>query len=67
MRAVTKRRSAWDARFIVIDYRRGLLGAVPEDYVGAVAGDPDAAAVYVAQVVEKLKERMPPPASPRAS
>ncbi|WP_327365081.1 type VII secretion protein EccCa [Streptomyces sp. NBC_01217] len=61
MRAVTKRRSAWDARFIVIDYRRGLLGAVPEDYVGAVAGDPDAAAVYVAQVVEKLKERMPPP------
>ncbi|MEU6341907.1 type VII secretion protein EccCa [Streptomyces sp. NPDC046977] len=61
MRATAKRRSAWDVRFIVVDYRRGLLGAVPDDYVGAAAGDPDTAAVYVEQVVEKLKERMPPP------
>ncbi|MFE7751942.1 type VII secretion protein EccCa [Streptomyces sp. NPDC057428] len=61
MRAMTRRRPAWDLRFIVIDYRRGLLGAVPEDYVGATAGDPDSATAYLAQVVEKLRERMPPP------
>ncbi|SEO71680.1 type VII secretion protein EccCa [Actinacidiphila rubida] len=61
MRAMTRRRSAWDVRFIVVDYRRGLLGAVPEDYVGATAGDPDTATAYVEQVVEKLRERMPPP------
>ncbi|MEV5151377.1 type VII secretion protein EccCa [Streptomyces werraensis] len=61
MRQTAARRSPWDVRFIVVDYRRGLLGAVPDDYMGAVAGDPDAAAVYIEQVVEKLKERMPPP------
>ncbi|WUH90754.1 type VII secretion protein EccCa [Streptomyces sp. NBC_00433] len=61
MRGMTRRRSAWDLRFVVVDYRRGLLGAVPDDYLGAMAGDPDAAALYVGQVVEKLKERMPPP------
>ncbi|WP_431949789.1 type VII secretion protein EccCa [Actinacidiphila sp. bgisy167] len=61
MRAMTKRRSAWDVRFIVVDYRRGLMGAVPDDYVGASAGDADTATAYIGQVVEKLKERMPPP------
>ncbi|WP_225847515.1 type VII secretion protein EccCa [Streptomyces sp. HPF1205] len=61
MRAMTRRRSAWDVRFIVVDYRRGLLGAVPEDYLGATAGDPDTAATYLEQVVDKLRERMPPP------
>ncbi|WP_329042850.1 type VII secretion protein EccCa [Streptomyces sp. NBC_00178] len=60
MRAMTRQHSAWDLRFIVVDYRRGLLGAVPEDYVGAVAGDPDSSTAYLQQVVEKLKERMPP-------
>ncbi|MEU4657747.1 type VII secretion protein EccCa [Streptomyces sp. NPDC023723] len=61
MRGMVARRSAWDLRFVVVDYRRGLLGAVPEDYLGAVAGDPDSAAEYVGQVVAKLKERRPPP------
>ncbi|WP_109030549.1 type VII secretion protein EccCa [Streptomyces rubrogriseus] len=61
MRQTAARRSPWDVRFIVVDYRRGLLGAVPDDYMGAVAGDPDTATAYLGQVVEKLKERMPPP------
>lgn len=61
MRAMARRRSAWDVRFIVVDYRRGLLGAVDEDYVGASAGDPDSATAYLQQVAEKLKERVPPP------
>ena len=61
MRGMTARRSAWDLRFVVVDYRRGLMGAVPEDYLGAAAADPDSAAVYVEQILAKLKERMPPP------
>ncbi|MEU2288326.1 type VII secretion protein EccCa [Streptomyces sp. NPDC013178] len=61
MRGMTARRSSWDVRFIVVDYRRGLMGAVPEDYLGAMAGDPDTAAAYLEQVTQKLKERMPPP------
>ncbi|MFD1277719.1 type VII secretion protein EccCb [Streptomyces kaempferi] len=60
MRAMIRRRSAWDVRFIVVDYRRSLMGAVPEDYLGAVAADPETATTYVEQVVAKLKERMPP-------
>jgi DNA segregation ATPase FtsK/SpoIIIE, S-DNA-T family len=61
MRGLASRRSPWEVRFVVIDYRRSLLDVVPEPYVGAHAGSPDLAATFVAQVVEKLKERMPPP------
>ncbi|MFF5076582.1 type VII secretion protein EccCa [Actinoplanes sp. NPDC000266] len=49
-----------EARFMVVDYRRSLLGAVPEGYVGAYAGDPVAAAAYAAQLAERLEERRAP-------
>ncbi|MFG2525141.1 type VII secretion protein EccCa [Streptomyces sp. NPDC048527] len=61
MKGVAARRTAWEARFIVIDYRRSLLGVVPQDYVGAYAGDANAARVYTEQVTAKLAERLPPP------
>ncbi|MEK8142997.1 FtsK/SpoIIIE domain-containing protein [Streptomyces sp. M10(2022)] len=54
------RRTAWEARFIVIDYRRSLLGVVPPDHLGAYAGDVNAATAYVEQVAAKLAERLPP-------
>jgi DNA segregation ATPase FtsK/SpoIIIE, S-DNA-T family len=60
MRGLAQRHSAYDARFVVIDYRRSLLGVVPDSYIGAQAGDAEIASAYVAQVVEKLKERFPP-------
>jgi DNA segregation ATPase FtsK/SpoIIIE, S-DNA-T family len=60
MRGLAARRSAWEVRFIVIDYRRSLLDAVPEDYVGARAGDAQLAATYIQQVAQKLQERLPP-------
>lgn len=53
-------RSAWEVRFIVIDYRRTLLGVVPPEPLGAYAGDANAAAVYVEHVAAKLTERLPP-------
>jgi S-DNA-T family DNA segregation ATPase FtsK/SpoIIIE len=52
--------SAWDARVVLIDYRRSLLGAVPEDYLGAYAADVTAADAYVEQVGARLAERLPP-------
>ncbi|MFE7121346.1 type VII secretion protein EccCb, partial [Streptomyces sp. NPDC057654] len=58
---MTRRYSAWEARFIVVDYRRALLGAVPDEHLGAYAGDSNAAAVYAEQVAQKLAERLPPP------
>jgi S-DNA-T family DNA segregation ATPase FtsK/SpoIIIE len=52
--------SAWDIRLVVFDYRRSLLGAVPEDYLAAYAADSTAANFYVEQVCARLAERLPP-------
>jgi DNA segregation ATPase FtsK/SpoIIIE, S-DNA-T family len=52
--------SAWEARVVLFDYRRSLLGAVPEDYLGAYAPDATAAGAYVGQVCARLAERLPP-------
>jgi S-DNA-T family DNA segregation ATPase FtsK/SpoIIIE len=53
--------SAWDARVVLFDYRRTLLGVVPDDHLGAYAGDSVTATVYVEQVCAKLRDRLPPP------
>ena len=55
------RRSGWDVRFVVVDYRRALLGLVPDEHLGAYAADSEALKVYVEQVGAKLRERLPPP------
>jgi S-DNA-T family DNA segregation ATPase FtsK/SpoIIIE len=58
---LTERRSPWNTRVVLFDYRHSLLDVVPEDHLGAYAGDATAAQLYVEQVAEKLKERLPPP------
>jgi S-DNA-T family DNA segregation ATPase FtsK/SpoIIIE len=60
MTQLAARHSARDIRFVVVDYRRSLLGVVPDDYLGAYAGDANAARAYVGQVASKLAERLPP-------
>jgi len=60
MKGLVARRSAWEAR-VVVDYRRSLLGVLPQEYVGAYAGDANAARLYVEQVAARLAERLPPP------
>ncbi|MGW0435123.1 type VII secretion protein EccCb [Micromonospora sp. NPDC003197] len=57
---LTSRKSAYDIRVVVFDYRHALLDVVPEEHLGAYAGDATTAQVYVQQVVEKLQERIPP-------
>ena len=59
--AMARRHSPYEVRFLVFDYRRTLLGAVPDEHLGAYAADADAARVYVDQVSKKLRERLPPP------
>ncbi|MEU4642897.1 type VII secretion protein EccCb [Micromonospora sp. NPDC023814] len=61
MTAVSQRHTGWEARFVVFDYRRTLLGAVSDEHLGAYGTNADAARAYVAQMVEKLRERLPPP------
>ncbi|MFJ3639694.1 type VII secretion protein EccCa [Streptomyces sp. NPDC090108] len=60
MAGTMARRSAYEVRFMLIDYRRGLLGTVPEEYLGGYAGDAGAAAAYAAALADKLRERLPP-------
>ncbi len=57
--ALMDKHSAWDARFVIVDYRRSLLGLVPPDHLGAYAADSNTARAYVDQVCAKLRERLP--------
>ncbi|MGI5182473.1 type VII secretion protein EccCb [Dactylosporangium sp. CA-152071] len=54
------RQSSMQVRAVVVDYRRSLLGAVPDEHLGAYAADAQAAATYAEQVADKLRERLPP-------
>ncbi|MEO3747894.1 type VII secretion protein EccCa [Plantactinospora sp. B5E13] len=60
MRALAERVPDDRARFMVVDYRRSLLGAVPDGHLGAYAGDPHAAEAYATQLAERLAQRRPP-------
>ncbi|MFJ6199223.1 type VII secretion protein EccCa [Micromonospora sp. NPDC092111] len=60
MRALANRVPDDQVRFMVVDYRRSLLGAVPDGYIGAYAGDAHSAEAYAAQLAERLAERRPP-------
>ncbi|WP_198347888.1 type VII secretion protein EccCb [Plantactinospora sp. KBS50] len=53
--------SAWEARILLVDYRRSLLGAVPADHLAAYAPDLRAAGVYLEQLAAELTKRLPPP------
>ncbi|BBA96939.1 putative FtsK/SpoIIIE family protein [Actinacidiphila reveromycinica] len=55
------RRTPYEARFVLFDFRRGLLGLVPPEYLGAYAGDAGTAASFAQAVADKLAERLPPP------
>ena len=58
---LVRSRSAWEARIILVDYRRSLLGVVPKEHLGAYAGDAVMAAEMTKLFAEKLAERLPPP------
>ncbi|MER7277841.1 type VII secretion protein EccCa [Dactylosporangium sp. NPDC000244] len=57
---LTGRYTGDEVRVVLLDYRRSLMDVVPAGHLGAYAGDPARAQVYVQQVVEKLSQRQPP-------
>lgn len=61
LRGLVERHGPNQVRFMFVDYRRSLIDAVPQSYLGAYAGDASAALEYATQLAAKLAERMPPP------
>ncbi|GAB7052399.1 type VII secretion protein EccCb [Catenuloplanes indicus] len=60
LRNLIDRQTGWEARVVLIDYRRSLLGIVPEGHLGAYAADSQTTKTYAQQIAGKLRERMPP-------
>jgi S-DNA-T family DNA segregation ATPase FtsK/SpoIIIE len=58
---LTDRYPRTQARFIVVDYRRSLLGAVPEPYLIGYASAPSTADSLMQQAAEALQARLPGP------
>lgn len=50
-----------EARVVVVDYRRGLLGAVPDSHLIGYASTPTSAAEAAAEVAGSLRRRLPGP------
>ena len=59
VREVMRTRTPAEAQFLVIDYRRGLLGEVPEDYMLEYVTNATQAGPMLQQVVQYLTNRLP--------
>jgi DNA segregation ATPase FtsK/SpoIIIE, S-DNA-T family len=58
---ITRRYTPAQARIIVVDYRRGLLGAVPEQHLLAYAGSEPVLEDVVTQIATAMRARLPGP------
>jgi S-DNA-T family DNA segregation ATPase FtsK/SpoIIIE len=58
---IAARHGPRDARFLVVDYRRTLLGAIPDDHLAGYASGAAAAATFIAEAVTLLTNRLPGP------
>jgi S-DNA-T family DNA segregation ATPase FtsK/SpoIIIE len=54
------RRSPKQVQVLVVDYRRGLLGTVPPDYLLGYAGAEPAAVAQLVETAQVLTRRLPP-------
>ncbi len=59
VRGITDRYSPKQARILCLDYRRGLLGAVPDSHAAGSGATAKTSVPLVAGVVEVLAERLP--------
>ncbi len=59
VRGLVGRYAPDELRIVVVDYRRGLLGAVPASHLIAYAGTADAAAEAARDVAASLRARLP--------
>ena len=60
-RALTRRYPPDQARLVVVDYRRGLLGTVPDSHLIGYASTAEAAAEVAREVAASLRGRLPRP------
>ncbi|MGE0297250.1 type VII secretion protein EccCa [Pseudonocardia sp.] len=60
-RGIVERFSAEEARVVVVDHRRGLLGAVPESHLIGFASTPEATAAAARDLATSLRKRLPGP------
>jgi DNA segregation ATPase FtsK/SpoIIIE, S-DNA-T family len=61
VREITGRYAPEQARVVVVDYRRGLLGVVPPSHLIGYAGTAEAAAEAALDVAASLRGRLPGP------
>lgn len=66
-RSITERCTPEQARIVVVDHRRGLLGFVPPSHLLVHSSTPETTAAAAATVADSLRRRLPgPDVTPRA-
>lgn len=59
-RELARSLSVAEAHLVIVDFRRGLLGVVETEHVGGYAASPAALAALLPELLDRLRERMPP-------
>ena len=59
-RELARTASVAEAHLLIVDFRRALLGAVETEHVGGYAASPAALAALLPELLDRLRERMPP-------
>ena len=59
-REITRTKTAAEARVLVVDFRRSLLGVVESEHLGGYAMSPAALRVLLPDLLDLLRRRMPP-------
>jgi ESX secretion system protein EccC len=65
-REIVRTRTAAQAQLMIVDFRRGLLGAVESEHLGGYAVSPAALGALLPGLLELLQRRMPPPEASQA-
>ncbi|WP_156687309.1 type VII secretion protein EccCa [Mycobacterium sp. Marseille-P9652] len=65
-REVVRTKTAAQARLIIVDFRRSLLGTVETEHLGGYAASPPALEALLPAVLDTLRRRLPPPDADQA-
>jgi DNA segregation ATPase FtsK/SpoIIIE, S-DNA-T family len=65
-REVIRTKTPAEARLMIVDFRRSLLGVVETEHLGGYAASPPALEAIIPDVLEALRRRMPPPDASQA-
>lgn len=60
-REITRTKTAAQARLLVVDFRRSLLGVIETEHLAGYAMSPAALEVMLPDLLDLLRRRMPPP------